>query len=146
VPGKTPYEAVEAHVQPLQEAVSCLSHAAHFATAGGHFVSEKPHALTLVNGVRLRLQDSQDTDLTLSVSQQYHIVEHEVGFRVHTLKYAYKIDNWHDGHEVMAYHWHPAEQIKLSNTLTCIYRMGLTLDERICAKLMCPRDVSPSKM
>ena len=112
MPGRTPYAAVEAYVQPLREAISCLSHTAHFATAGGHYVSDKPHALTLVNGARLRLQGSDDTDLILSVSQQYEIVEHEVGFRVHTLKYAYKIDNWHDGHEVMAYHWHPTEQIK----------------------------------
>ena len=140
MPGKTPYEAVEAHVQPLQEAVSCLSHAAHFATAGGHFVSEKPHALTLVNGVRLRLQDSQDTDLTLSVSQQYHIVEHEVGFRVHTLKYAYKIDNWYDAHEVMAYHWHPMEQIKYPH-LHLSY--GARIGEMTYVKLMCPRDASP---
>jgi hypothetical protein len=112
VPRKTPYEAVEAYVQPLREAISCLSQTAHFATAGGHYVSDKPHVLTLVDGARLRLQSSDDTDLTLSVSQQYEIVEDESGFRVRTLKYAYKIDNWQDGHEVMAYHWHPAERIK----------------------------------
>jgi hypothetical protein len=28
------------------------------------------------------------------------------------LEYAYKIDNWDDGDEIMAYHWHPDERIK----------------------------------
>jgi len=43
----------------------------------------------------------------LSVSQQYQIIEFEGGFRVHTLSYAYKLDDALDGHEIMAYHWHP---------------------------------------
>lgn len=113
MPGDTPYAAVESYVRPLQRAISCISPEAHFATAGGHYVSPSPHGLTLANGgVRLKLRGSDSEGLVLSVSQQYEIIEHEQGFRVRTLKYAYKIDNWNDGHEIMAYHWHPKEKIK----------------------------------
>jgi hypothetical protein len=111
VPGDTPHAAVASYVRPLQVAISCVSNAV-FGNRGGHFVSEKPHVLTLSNGpVRLR-RASGALDLVLSVSQQYRIVPWEDRFRVHTLKYAYKIDNWTDGYEIMAYHWDPDGRAK----------------------------------
>ena len=111
MPVDTPYAAVEAYVRPLQRAISCISQPAHF-TASGYRISAEPHALALANGaIPLKLPGLEES-LYFSVSQQYEIVEHEQGFRVHTLKYTYKIDDWPDGHEVMAYHWHPDERVK----------------------------------
>lgn len=67
--------------------------------------------MTLANGP-VRLKRSSGDDIVLSVSQQYEIAERDQGFRVRTLMYSYKIDNWSDGHEIMAYHWHPEERVR----------------------------------
>lgn len=89
-----------------------MSTDAHFINRGGYWVSDKPHLLTLPAPIRLKRQIADDgSDLTLEVSQQYEIVEWESKFRIHTLKYTYQLANWDDGHEVLAYHWHPEHKV-----------------------------------
>jgi len=107
VPGDTPSAAVDAYVAPLQRSISCVTRAL-LGVAAGRYVSEKPHILTLLNGAE-RLSRGERPGLVLSVSQQYQIVTFESRYRVHTLSYAYKLDDADDGHEIMAYHWHPQQ-------------------------------------
>jgi hypothetical protein len=116
VPGRRPPEAVQAYIDPLQLAISCISRNAVLMVAGGYHPSDKPHSLTLAppGPIQLHRRDHGE-DLRFDVAQQYEIVPREGGgYRVRTLQYSYAVDDFETGKEILAYHWHPGpnEQVK----------------------------------
>lgn len=70
--GRTPPEAVAAFVEPLQQAISCVSPAV-LQVAGGYRPAAHPHALVLADGEPQPLR--AEAELALLVAQQYRIVE-----------------------------------------------------------------------
>jgi hypothetical protein len=112
VPGDSPSEAFQEYVSPLQRVLSCVTHSV--LVRKGDIVPDASLFLTLAD-TAARLKG--DSDLGLSISQRFQIVESSDGrgrpwWRVHTLWYAYKIEAW-DGPEIMSFHWHPDLPVKL---------------------------------
>lgn len=109
MPGASPYEAVQACVAPLQRVIFCVSTAV-LGVGGGTYISSAPHVLTLANGPERLGRTGGDgrPEVVLSVAQQYAIRDDGGGsHRVQTLAYTCKIDEAAEGHEILAYHWHP---------------------------------------
>lgn len=103
--GRTPAEAVQAFVAPLQLALDCVTNAV-LDVSGGYHVTDQPHALALAGGDPVDL--AGDARLTLSVRQNYRIVESEGArgpWKVQTSAYAYRVAG--PGGEMLVYHWHP---------------------------------------
>ena len=102
--GKSPAEAVNAYLDPLTRALSCVTRGVLNVSPGGYLAELSPHALVLGNG-RQRLAGG----LVLGLEQAYEIVEAEGErgpWKCSTTWYAYSLDD-EDG-EIIAYHWHPA--------------------------------------
>jgi hypothetical protein len=102
VPGKTPREAVQNYVTPLQQAVSCVSKAV--LRPSGYDPSDEPLVL-LSQQMPDRLAT---TDLYFDVAQWFRIIEDPANgpWRVTTEGYKYTIET-EDGEEILGYHWHP---------------------------------------
>ncbi|MBI4579704.1 MAG: hypothetical protein HY718_08385 [Planctomycetes bacterium] len=104
--GRTSAQAVQAFVDPLQLALSCVTDAV-VNIGGGYHPADEPHALTLGDGSPVRLRG--DPPLALSVILHYRIVR-ATGqrglWRVQAIGYLYALED-PDGREVLAYHWHP---------------------------------------
>jgi hypothetical protein len=103
--GRTPPEAVAAFVEPLQQAISCVSPAV-LQVAGGYRPAAHPHALVLADGEPQPLR--AEAELALRVAQQYRIVEDTESrgpWKVQTAAYSYVV-NLGD-QELLAYQWNP---------------------------------------
>jgi hypothetical protein len=103
--GRTPAEAVQNYLDPLQRAVSCITDEV-INVSGGYYVRDKPHLATLGRGLPVRLRAQQN--LALILSQHYRIVEGEGErgpWKVQTTRYLYQVQA--DGSEYLSYHWHP---------------------------------------
>lgn len=97
-------EAVELYRAAAARAVSCVSRA-HIDVGGGYGGADVPRALLMAGGDAVALRG--DRRLTLSVGEQYQVVEDDDGgWRIRTTAYFYAIGQQRAG-ELFAYHWHP---------------------------------------
>jgi len=104
VAGRTPAEAVNAFIEPLGKAVSCLTNAV-VNVGGGYHPSPEPHVLALNDGVAIPIS----TDLFMFVSQHYRIVEDVESrgpWKVTVVGYVYSLRNA-ARQELISYQWHP---------------------------------------
>jgi hypothetical protein len=77
---------------------------AHIDVGGGYGGADLPQALLMAGGDAVALRG--DHRLTLSVGEQYRIVQDGDGWRVETAAYFYAVGQQRAG-ELLAYHWHP---------------------------------------
>lgn len=107
MPGRTPYEAVQNFLSPLQRTLSRFTPSV-LAVGGGYYAGAD-HTALLNNGLPVRL--AGDLALGLIVSLRYRVIEEPqpgIGpWRVETTGYVYAILDG-AGQEMLAYHWHPA--------------------------------------
>jgi len=107
VPGRTPAEAVQNFLDPVQKALSCVCHAV-VNVHGGYHPSTQPHVLTLGDGSPAPL--AGNTPLGLSVIQQYRVIQGtsaRAPWTVVTVSYYYALEDA-NSRELFAFHWHPA--------------------------------------
>ncbi len=108
--GANPKQAVENFVQPLQEALGCLT-TAMIARQGQYNDLGEVYALAVNRGEPVLVQRaSAPGRIALRISQQYRIVEAEGErgpYKVETRGYMYSLAN-ETGQEIVGYHWHPA--------------------------------------
>lgn len=104
--GRTEREAVQNFLDPLQQALSCITDAV-INISGGYYARQEPHALILGEGAPVPLAGT--TRLALVVVQHYHVTRPEPPrgpWKVSTVGYEYALEDA-EGHEIIAYHWHP---------------------------------------
>ena len=101
--GRTPQEALDSLVHPLQRALSCVCDGV-LLTSGVRNPSEL-HMLRLARSPqRLRSVES----LAIAFVCDYQIVEtSEPGDRWHVRGLSYRCELHGAEHEILAYHWHP---------------------------------------
>jgi len=113
LPGRTPREAVDAFVAPLQDIVSCVARAKINLSHDGWGMAGKIHALT-VNGdqpITLKCRPA----LLLKIGMLYEIIRTEDKpergtWRVSTRGYMYEMQTA-SGELVWSYHWHPTGKV-----------------------------------
>jgi hypothetical protein len=101
--GRSPAEAVNAYVESLKRAVSCVTRGV--LNVGGYHATDDPLLLALGPG---RQELTRGFGLTLL--QRYVVVEAEGDrgpWKCSSTAYEYALDD-PDGREIIAYHWHPA--------------------------------------
>lgn len=106
--GRTPHDAFQNFIQPLQRSLSCVTGTVLFVREGGYHPRDEPYALTI--GAPVRIGGPHGTHFGLSVDQQYRLVEYEGPrgpWKVSTIAYEYALLTDVDGDEIVAYHWHP---------------------------------------
>lgn len=107
MPGRTPHEAVQNFLAPLQRALSRFTRSV--LTVGGGYHPGADHTALLNDGLPVRL--AGEFGLGLIVSMRYRIIEEPqpgVGpWRVETTGYVYSVID-SESQEILAYHWHPA--------------------------------------
>lgn len=106
MPGDSPYQAVQAFLDPLQRSVSCLGTAKLTLSKGGKSEPNQTHAWTINGGDGLVVRSLG----TLKASMHYEIIlseeRHEGKWRVTTRSYAYELIA-PDGNLSWSMHWHP---------------------------------------
>lgn len=103
--GKTSSEAVTSFLEPIRQAVSCITKSV--VVSGFDPNDRKPHVLTIANGDPVKLTSTPT--LYLTVQMQYRVVkaEGERGpWKVKTAGYNYSVQD-RSKKELFAYHWHP---------------------------------------
>ena len=103
--GRTPAEAVNNYLGPLQRAISCVTNSV-LNVRGGYDPSPDPHPLALGDGGPVRV--STNPHFFLTVLQNYRVVEFEGPrgpWKVSIVSYYYSLKDTED-REVL-YHWHP---------------------------------------
>jgi hypothetical protein len=104
--GKTSNQAVKTFLEPIRQAISCLTK--HVVTASGFDPNNgRPHVLTINNGDPVKLSSSDPISFTFQM--QYRIVEAEGErgqWKVKTAGYNYSIQDESE-QEILGYHWHP---------------------------------------
>lgn len=113
MPGRTPYAAYEAFVEPLAAALAAIARAPIQCTPGGKNELDKVHNLyigRLGDRAYLPLTVRGTINLELCARMQYMIIlseRPESGkYRVTTCAYDYSIQQ-SDGRAVLDFHWHP---------------------------------------
>jgi hypothetical protein len=103
--GRTPHEAVNEFVRPLQRAVSFVTR--DILVASGYRPADEPHVLTFPGGDPVRL--SGDRRLGFLLIHRYTIqrAEQRRGpWKVHSSEYSYELLD-EDERRILAYLWHP---------------------------------------
>lgn len=112
MPGKSPYRAFEAFIDPLKSAISCVAQAKFVVPAEAKSVIETEHFLTL-NGEDGYIQLAGERRLQLLARMRFMIIRDkrkDYGpYRVTTLAYMYGLRTY-DHREVLQYHWHPSQR------------------------------------
>lgn len=107
--GKTPREAVQNFVGPLQTALSCVTNSV-LQIYGGYYPRSEPHVATIADGDPVPLRG--DSRISLQIRHWYRIVE-DAGprgpWKVQTAGYYYSLKDSSD-QEILAYHWHPQSE------------------------------------
>jgi hypothetical protein len=105
--GRTPREAVQNFLNPLSQALSCVTRAI-LLVGGGYHVTDNPHALALSEDPTVL---GRDRRYALTLSQHYRIVKAEAArgpWKVETVAYYYTVKEPVPPHrEIFGYHWHP---------------------------------------
>lgn len=118
MPGKTPYEAYNAFVNPLSEALACVATAKATTGHDGKTALGKVHNLHLTgtnNDGFVRLKGEPRLELRSRFA--YSIIEdpQPAGrYRCTTRRYAHALQTL-DGREVIVYHWHPGGSSKVDH-------------------------------
>ncbi len=100
MPARTARQAVDEFLQPLQQAISCISHAVILRGAGE---GDNRSFMTLSDRwVPLRGRNP----LQLSLLHTYTVTEGEGGWVVRSAGYSYQIRDEAE-REIIAYHWDP---------------------------------------
>lgn len=106
MPGRTPYEAVDSFLQPLKNALGCVSHAHLGAKQKGGFVPGREYTWNLNAGSGARLRHG----LLLYASMRWQIIDNDRDntgrYRVTTLGYMYELES-DESQQLWALHWHP---------------------------------------
>lgn len=143
--GRTPPEAVAAFVEPLQQAISCVSPAV-LQVAGGYRPAAHPHALVLADGEPQPLR--AEAELALRVAQQYRIVEDTESrgpWKVQTAAYSYVV-NLGD-QELLAYQWNPLDsEAGALRARTCTSEAPPASSSVTSGDCICRPDALPSRM
>ncbi len=107
MPGRSPREALQRFIEPLQRTISCLTSSIVLHT--GSAVSDTPHFIRLSDDPALI---GHDRRFAFQLRLRYYIVRTEVErepWRVQTSEYAYTLSWGREPREnILAYHWHPA--------------------------------------
>jgi hypothetical protein len=106
--GRTPHEAIQNYLRPLQLALSCVTSAVLVQHSGD------PNVLTLPGGNAARL--GGESKLMLRFVQHYGVVEAagERGpWKASIEQYAYALED-RESRELLAYHWHPATTARIA--------------------------------
>jgi hypothetical protein len=101
--GKSPQEAVQAFIGPLQRVISCFSKTAHVSHVGSYSLDGGPYAL------RIGKFKLPRTTIFLTATMNYKIVEAEGDrgpYKVTTTAYQYLLEDSEES-ELLAYQWHP---------------------------------------
>ena len=106
--GRNPQEAVGNYRDPLNEAVACATDPHLILSRRSGFRVGEEYSLALLEGDPVRLPGA--ARVAISLVQYFQIVEDDRPdygpYRVRTTAYYYTIEDV-EGHEVLAYHWHP---------------------------------------
>jgi hypothetical protein len=108
VPGRTPYAAVQAFIDPLQLGLWCITRAVLDAR-GGYYPASTSHPLTFRDDAYARLDGA--VRLSLAVEIYYRVVETPADgvdgpWRVVIVSYIYTLYDADDA-LLLSYHWHP---------------------------------------
>ncbi|MFN8194215.1 MAG: hypothetical protein U0R80_08020 [Nocardioidaceae bacterium] len=103
MPGRTPVEAFEAFIEPIQRATSCLGAAKIVPSAGGRAEPGRPHAWSLngLNGMTF------PGGWQFEAQMHYEIVQRPISreWKIATLGYRYHLAL--QGNPLWRLHWHP---------------------------------------
>lgn len=103
MPGRTPHEAFQAFIEPLEAAIACLGAANITVSAGGRSdASDRVHAWTL-NGMT-GMAFTGGFYFTAQMNYRFAKVSRSE-FRVTTVAYMYTLRR--GGDELWSLHWHP---------------------------------------
>jgi hypothetical protein len=106
--GKSPSQAVEQFLRPIQRAVSCVTPEVFAPTPRGRGAGEG-HAITLARGDLVGLRG---VDFGIRLTQHYDVTKTGVlqlgPWKVRTAGYFYSLEAVDDESEVIAFHWHPS--------------------------------------
>lgn len=111
MPGRTPYLAVEAFLDPLRRALACVAYTKILVPRAGYHVLDSEHFWSLPgdDGGHVKLRGP--ARLELSARMRYMIISDtrkDYGpFRVTTRGYLYSLRTT-SRQVVVAYHWHPS--------------------------------------
>jgi hypothetical protein len=130
VPGGTPYEAVEAFLEPIEQALSCLGRAKIVVSPGGRAAPNRDHVWMVNAGQGLRHEGDLD-DHTFYASMHYRIVladpaRHDTSkgkWRVTTAAYFYELRTPAND-KLWAMHWHPAGRSPVAGPHLHLYQMS----------------------
>lgn len=107
MPGRTPEEATQNFIDPLQRAVSCVTNAVFRTT--GYYQRLEPHALTLRPMYAALQVPTGEQALALRVTLHFRHAQApgSLGpWRISTAGYWYTLSDAQE-HELISYHWHP---------------------------------------
>jgi hypothetical protein len=109
--GRTPAEAVNNFLDPLRQALSCITHEILFVGGGYHASPrdnpQQRHMLTLSTSPAVL---GRDRRFSLVLIQHYRVIEGEDArgpWKVSTVAYYYTLKSAYTEHEIIGYHWHP---------------------------------------
>jgi hypothetical protein len=103
VAGRTPHEAVTTFLEPLSQAVSCITNSV-INVRGGYYASAEPHPLTLNDGAPVYIGD----DLRLVVGLRYLVKQHTDAshlWHAGVVAYIYTVTDTMQ-REIISYQWH----------------------------------------
>jgi len=109
VASRTPREAVDVFMQPLQLSLSCITDAVlnYRSYSNKDYPSQEPLPLTINNGYSVPLL--VDDDLFLSFRMFYRVDFDSTGcgsWEAAVAAYSYLLND-RDHQEILSYHWHP---------------------------------------
>jgi hypothetical protein len=132
--GRTPAEAVNNFLTPLQRALSCVTRAV-LSVRGGHRVSTTPNILLFQDNPVLLGDDKR---FALKLIQHYRVVEDEAPrgpWKVSTVAYYYTVEtpetSTTPAQEVLGYHWHPQERNAVTYPHLHLYQGAGTLQHNL---------------
>lgn len=143
MPGRNPYQAVEAFIDPIQAAIACLASAKISVSHGGRHEVAVTHSWAINAGRGITLEGRATTGLrvplTFRATMSYEIVRGERDeWRVSTRGYHYVIGAASD--EVVGYHWHPDGQSHVATPHVHIGAAALTEDGVLTPKSHLPTE------
>jgi len=113
--GRTRAEAVHNYRDPLQQALSCVTHAGLYIR-GRDDASNAPYALMLRQDPAILGRDGR---LSLTMIQHYRVIEAEVPrgpWKVQIVAYYYTVSEPGDpSRELFGYHWHPQGRSRVTS-------------------------------
>jgi hypothetical protein len=109
LPGRSPHEALDNFLSPIQRAISCVSK--DVVRHAGDYELNTPCAIQVGKQGTIKLKGGK---LYLTVQLNYEIIndpDEQGGYKINTTAYSYSIRDRHEN-EILRYDWHPhIEQI-----------------------------------